>query len=372
MLDNDRVRPSDETERRKAPRSIYVPFTEGYFRAASGVLATKPAPQDVDLLSELLRRHYDIEGGITVLSSEVEYTAQVTASNGDRLILKTSSEPSAKDSFRFQAQTLAALQGTSGFAASDVRRTRGGMLVFEDDNVCGYLQTALSGVPLHHAEATPALLHQMGEALARLGLAMGSLELPEAFRPVLWHIGCWSRLPRLADHLPPDETANRVQAAMAFYIEHVEAQLAGVPWQVTHNDPSPFNTLLTENGVAFIDFGDGCWGPRIEDLAIAASHVVTDASHPLGGAEHLIAGYASVIPLSPLEVKLLPGLMKARQSALILINHWRAALFPMDAAYIKKNVARAEGGLALLSALTDAEAEAVVRNAASQRAPVRL
>jgi Ser/Thr protein kinase RdoA (MazF antagonist) len=123
--------------------------------------------------------------------------------------------------------------------------------------------------------------------------------------------------------------------------------------------------MVTGQGMGFIDFGDGCWSPRIQDLAIAASHVVKDPGLPLGGAEHLIAGYASVIPLSALEARLLVGLMRARQSALILVNYWRSHLFPADAEYIKKNVARAEHGLSILSSLGAASGEAAVLAAMS-------
>ena len=92
---------------------------------------------------------------------------------------------------------------------------------------------------------------------------------------------------------------------------------------------------------------------------------MTDPTLPLGGAEYLIAGYASVIALSTLEARLLVGLMRARQSALILVNYWRSHLFPADAQYIKKNVARAEHGLSILAPLGVASGEAAVLAAMS-------
>lgn len=344
-------------------QSVGTPFTEVYFRAAAAILATKPSAAEARVSGELLLRNYGLTGTTIVLSSEVECTADVTLLNGDRLILKTSSRPEGRDSFRFQVAALAGLEGASGFAAPHIVRTSGGTLMFEGEEICGYLQTRLPGVPLHQANATPDVLYQVGQALARLSLALEPLKLPAMHRPVLWHVGCWPRLVQLEEHLPSGPVADSVRLAMSNYVELIEPQLREVGWQVTHNDPSPFNTLLTDNGVAFIDFGDGCWGPRIEDLAIAASHVVTDPSLALGGAENLIAGYASVRPLSALEAKLLVGLIKARQSALILINYWRAGLFPAEAAYIKKNVARAERGLAILSALGVGEAEMAVHRA---------
>lgn len=357
---NDIV-PDDGEGHLDGTRPFCTPFTEAYFRAASAILASRPSAAEAEVLGALLRRHYGLTGTITVLSSEIECTAEVALLNGDRLILKTSARPEGRDSFRFQVAVLAGLEGACGFAASHVVRTGGGTLMFEEEEICGYLQTRLSGVPLHQASATPDILYRVGQALGRLSLALEPLKLPEMHRPVLWHVGCWPRLMELEKHLPSGPVAESVRLAMRNYVELVEPQLRGMAWQVTHNDPNPFNTLVTDDGVAFIDFGDGCWGPRIQDLAIAASHVVTDPSLALGGAESLIAGYGSVLRLSALEAKLLVGLIKARQSALILINYWRAELFPAEAAYIKKNVARAERGLAILSARDEGEAEMAVR-----------
>jgi Ser/Thr protein kinase RdoA (MazF antagonist) len=200
-------------------------------------------------------------------------------------------------------------------------------------------------------------------------LTLNLVSVPAAHRPVLWHVGCWSRLTELEQYLPCRTIADSVRVAMEEYVEFVEPQISNVAWQVTHNDPSPFNVMVTGQGMGFIDFGDGCWGPRIQDLAIAASHVVQDPTLPLGGAEHLIAGYASVITLSALEARLLVGLMRARQSALILVNYWRSHLFPANAQYIKKNVARAEHGLSILTPLGVASGEAAVLAAMSSFQP---
>jgi Ser/Thr protein kinase RdoA (MazF antagonist) len=343
--------------------------TEAYFRAAAAILAMRPGSSEPDMSAALLKRHYGLAGSIATLSSEVERTVEVNLSDGRRLILKTSTRPEAVDSFRFQTAAMAGLQESAGFVAPEVLRTSSGALMFEQEGVCGYLQTRIEGTPLHQAMPTPDLLFRTGSALARLDRALEQVNVPAAHRPVLWHVGCWSRLMELEQHLPTGSIADRVRAAMAEYREFVEPQISNVVWQVTHNDPSPFNMIVTGPGLGFIDFGDGCWSPRIQDLAIAASHVVTDPTLALGGAEHLIAGYASVIALSRLEARLLVGLMRARQGALILVNYWRAHLFPADAQYIKKNVARAEHGLSILAPLDVALGEAAVLAAVSSSSP---
>lgn len=338
-------------------------FGEAYFRAATAVLAASPSAHDDDNSAQLLSRFYDLSGSIEVLSSEVERTAQVNRPDGEPLILKTSCRTDAIDSFRFQSAALAALEDAQGFVVPRVLPTTDDRLMFESDSVWGYLQTRVAGQPLHEITTSPKLLYATGRALANLTLALAQIDVPAIHRPVLWHIGCWPHLLEFAPHLPSGPVADLAHLAVRTYIETIKPQLSAVPWQVTHNDPSPYNTLLTQTGIAFIDFGDGCWGPRILDLAIAASHRISDPSMALGGAEYLIAGYTSVVPLSDIEMRLLVGLIRARQSALILVNHWRADLFPADAPYIKKNVWRAEKGLSILAGLGDAEAEAAVRSA---------
>lgn len=359
---------SDEADLRPSPQGhpTQAGARDAYFDAAAAVLATPPATLDARLLSEVLARHYGLGGRIAMLSSEVESTAEVVLPDSRRLILKASPRAEAIDSFRFQSAAIVAVEKSRGFVSPQVVRTVHGHTMFRQDGLSGYLQTRLAGHPLHQAPMPPEALRRAGEALAHLDVALrGAGGLPAVDRPVLWQIGCWPRLASFECYLPQGQRAEAVHDALAGYLASIEPRIGDVEWQVTHNDPSPFNMLLADGGIAFIDFGDGCRGPRIQDLAIAASHVVKDPSLPLGGAESLVAGYSSVCPLSPLETELLAGLMMARQSALILINAWRSHLFPENAAYINKNVARAEAGLSILSRLDMAAARKAVADAAS-------
>ncbi|MGR6432947.1 phosphotransferase enzyme family protein [Rhizobium sp. PAMB 3174] len=336
---------------------------KAYFETASRLLAERPASLEPGMPAKLLARQYGLDGNISNLSSEVECTDEVTLSDGRRLILKTSTRPESVDSFRFQASALSGLKGATGFVVPEIVCSSLGTLTFNENGVCGYLQTRIEGLPLHALNMGPDLLRRAGASLAALDAALGRLDMPAIDRPILWHIGCWPGLMGLQQYLPPGQIADNVHEAMETYMAYVAPRLNDLEWQVTHNDPSPFNMLLTDGGIAFIDFGDGCWSPRIQDLAIAASHMVTDPAFPLGGAEYLISGYASQFPLSSLEARLLVGLMRARQSALILINNWRARLFPAEAGYILKNVARAERGLTILRQLSSVDEEAAISKA---------
>lgn len=340
-----------------------------YFQAATDGLAMLPDSSGPDLPLQALERHYGLSGSLVTLSSEVERTFEANISDGRRLILKTSSRPQACESFRFQSATLAGLTDAADVLTPKVIPTRSGALMFEERGIGGYLQTRIDGVPLHKVPRTPGILFEVGAALARLNIALSGINVPAALRPVLWNIACWPRLAELEQFLPEGPTADRVRKATADHMKFVAPHLTDLDWQITHNDPSPFNMNLTGQGVAFIDFGDGGWNPRIQDLAIAAGHFVIDPADPLGGAEYVIAGFASLVRLSDLEVRMLVGMIRARHSALILINNWRARLFPADARYIMKNVGRAEQGLSILSGLGASASEAAVRSAMALAQP---
>lgn len=353
-------------------RGGQVPALAGsreYFQAATDGLAMLPDASDPDLPLQSLERHYALSGSLVPLSSEVERTFEANIADGRRLILKTSSRPQACESFRFQSATMAGLSGAAGVLAPKVIPTCSGALMFEDGGIGGYLQTRIDGIPLHKVPRTARTLYEVGVALARINLALSGISAPASLRPVLWNIACWPQLVELDQYLPDGPTADHVREATTGYMKLVAPYLAELDWQITHNDPSPFNMILTGEGVALIDFGDGGWNPRIQDLAIAAGHFVIDPAAPLGGAEYVIAGFASLVRLSALEIRLLVGLMRARHSALILINNWRASLFPADAQYIMKNVGRAELGLAILAGLDASASEAAVRSALALAQP---
>ena len=365
--------PSAEVAERNEMNDAQWPASTGsaaYFRAATNGLAMLPDASEPHLSLMSLEREYGLSGVLASLSSEVERTFEASISDGRQLILKTSSRPQALESFRFQSATLAGLGSAAGVLTPKVISTLSGELMFEQGGFGGYLQTKVDGIPLREVPHAPGLLYEVGAALARIDRALSGITAPATRRPVLWNIACWPWLVELQQYLPEGPTADHVGAAMAGYLQSIAPCVADLDWQITHNDPSPFNMILASEGVAFIDFGDGGWNPRIQDLAIAAGHFVTDPETPLGGAEYVIAGYASSMQLSALEIKLLVGLMRARHGALVLINTWRARLFPADAQYILKNVYRAEQGLSILARLDASASEAAVRTAMALDPPL--
>ena len=133
--------------------------------------------------------------------------------------------------------------------------------------------------------------------------------------------------------------------------------LAMCRWQVVHNDLNPHNVLVDAKNpdriAGVLDFGDMVRTPLVCDLGVAASYQV----EPAAALESLVgftAAYHRVLPLTPLELSLVPDLTATRMLTTICITSWRAARYPENSAYILRNYPSARAGLLALAALTRA------------------
>jgi Ser/Thr protein kinase RdoA (MazF antagonist) len=141
----------------------------------------------------------------------------------------------------------------------------------------------------------------------------------------------------------PDERA-RISAYLDAFEQDVAPALAALPSQIIHNDLSPSNFLVDEAGTGLagvLDFGDMVHAPRIAEIAIAASYQMTPLGDPLGVLSAVVAGYESVLPLTPQEQGHVLDLVLARLVQRIAIPSWRALRFPGNGVYILRSRAAA-------------------------------
>lgn len=107
------------------------------------------------------------------------------------------------------------------------------------------------------------------------------------------------------------------------YMEAFEQKVLPIqhrlPSQIIQNDGNDWN-LLTHNQevTGIIDFGDTCWGPRIDDIAITLTYLMMDQDHPLNTGEVFLEAYCRDGSLSHAEVDLLHLLVGLRLSVSIL------------------------------------------------------
>src|SRR5215207_9320390 len=144
----------------------------------------------------------------------------------------------------------------------------------------------------------PDAVASLGRAIARVDGALASFEHPALDRALRWNM-------LDAAQLLPDAEATAAA---------VLPPLRELPVQAIHNDANEHNVLVGDDGAVcgLIDFGDLCRAPRVCGLAVPCAYTMTTLAVPERQVAELVAGYHAVAALTPLELDLLPDLIRTR------------------------------------------------------------
>ncbi|MFL5943566.1 MAG: aminotransferase class III-fold pyridoxal phosphate-dependent enzyme [Gaiellaceae bacterium] len=188
-------------------------------------------------------------------------------------------------------------------------------------------------------ELDDAAVRDLGTVHARLCLALRSFFHPAAGRELLWSLQATPRLRPLLDEIAEPEQRALVARAIDRFEERVLPEWRRLRAQVVHGDFNLDNLLLGEDDrvAGILDFGDCCYSALAADVAVALASVLR--GRPLDdtfrAARVALDGFASRLPLEPLELELLGDLVAARLAAIVSISAWRTRRFPENAAYIE-------------------------------------
>lgn len=188
-------------------------------------------------------------------------------------------------------------------------------------------------------ELDDAAVRELAAVQARLCLALRSFFHPAAGRELLWNVRATPQLRPLLDEIADPARRARVTRMLDRYEERVQPQWGRLRCQVVHGDFTLDNLLLDERGrvAGILDFGDCCHTALAADVAVALVSLLrgrpTDDLFRV--ARIALDGFASLLPLEPLELELLGDLVAARLAALVSISAWRSLRFPENATYIE-------------------------------------
>jgi 4-aminobutyrate aminotransferase-like enzyme/Ser/Thr protein kinase RdoA (MazF antagonist) len=188
-------------------------------------------------------------------------------------------------------------------------------------------------------ELDDAAVREIAAVHARLCLALRSFFHPAAGRELLWNLHATPRLrPLLADITEPARRA-LVGRTLDRYEERAGPAWNRLRTQVVHGDFNLDNLLLDEQGriTGILDFGDCCHTALAADVAVAIASLLRGRppEDAFRVARLALDGFASRLPLEPLELELLGDLVAARLAAIVSISAWRSRRFPDNASYIE-------------------------------------
>ncbi|MCW6508304.1 phosphotransferase [Lichenifustis flavocetrariae] len=338
---------------------------------AARLLATPPPAISAEDAVVVLRDHYGLKGRLQPLSGERDRNFRVEPDGHIPCVLKFYNDADDAETRDFQHGALLHMARAGvGCAVPRLIPTITGHPECTPE-IAGRMQPAillslLPGVAPHTSDVTPALRHNLGRSAGTLGLALASFAHPRSRRVLLWDLMQVDRLLPIADDIEDASDRASLVALIERFVRDIRPQAESLPRHVIHNDLSGSNVLLSETDptmvAGIIDFGDMVEAPRINDIAILASYFI-GSSDPLAAICEVISGYDTVAPLSVAEVAAVYEAVLARVMTRILLNRWRAGLFPENRAYILRH-AEAAGHLMKWFIHRDAEAD---RSALVQR-----
>jgi Ser/Thr protein kinase RdoA (MazF antagonist) len=198
--------------------------------------------------------------------------------------------------------------------------------------------------------------------LARLDLALTNFSHVAQNHDLLWDLKRADRVSGLFPDIADKGRRALPQRALERFTSHVIPILKELRVQVVHNDFNPHNILLDPENCdeisGIIDFGDMVQAPLVQDLATAAAYQIMPEGYALEGVAEMAAAFHTILPLSSLEVEILPDLIATRMALTIAISSWRAKRHPANADYIMRNQASTWIGLERLQAIPPDEARA--------------
>lgn len=322
-------------------------------------------PQDLDMATiAKIAARYGISGAQTPLASERDQNVLITSISGQQFILKISNPATPLGVADLETDVLLAVSRVLlDIDVPQVMRSLDGSCSIVWPTPDGLrsvrLLTYLQGRPIAEVRSNQKLRFSVGSTLARLGLALRSIDRRPPNRPMPWDLYQFSALRKL---LSECDDRNLMQRGLELLGRWQRSGLldpataSSLPMQLLHNDFNPHNLLFRHSAPdrvsGVIDFGDMAFGPSIFDLAIALAYWFqeTDSLAAIGD---VVSGFHRSRPLTVSELTLLPMLMETRLMMTVLITRWRAQRIPENSAYILRNEPIARTGLAALGKISE-------------------
>ena len=287
-----------------------------------------------DAATSLLVQEYDIDGSVSPLGGEGR-NLRVDAADGRRYVLKFA-DPEDRIALEHAAlEHLAAIE-TLPVALPRTVLTRSGRTATtcelpDGSAVDARLLTYIPGTPWYERQepAPPALLGQLGRAVASIDRAFAAFRHPEATRTHQWDLAVAGQHRARLRWIDTAERRRLAEHMFHLWTACAASRFGSLPRSFIHGDANDENVLLDgERVVGLVDFGDALENPTICDLAIALTYGILAHEAPLDAGAAIVAGYHSVRPLLPLELEVLFPLVCGRLAVTVTLAAERRTIDP--------------------------------------------
>ena len=326
-------------------------------------LKTDPPPVAAADAERLALEIYNIEGRARLLPGERDRNFQLVGADGREYVLKIVDPAADASILDCQSAVLQHLAGQAPeLPVPRIVRARSGAALGQGV-VAGatYQLRLVAFMPGALAASRPGdarSLDAVGQTLARLDHALAGFFHVALAQRIVWDVRQAPALLEYADYLESAVSRQLARRALDGLTARL-GELRGLRAQAIHGDCHPRNLLLDETGehcVGILDFGDMIHGPLVLEPAVAMAEFLAEGTAGCALIAEILAGYATVQPLTGADVELLYELITARLATGLLIHAWRSRHDPAGAKEVEDSVLRTTESLEALFTLGRAAA----------------
>ena len=277
-----------------------------------------------DAVATLLRAHYDLVGTLQPLASYSDQNCLLSASDGERHVVKFANASNARIDVAMQNAAMAHLN-EQGITVPRAVPNRAGQDITDvlDGDAQPFLMRVLTYLPGDvYADSAPAthgsaLWQSLGAYLARMDNALADFSHPGAGRFIDWDLAHGYGICQRKKEALSDDERSGVNYFLDLYHSQVLPQTSQLAKTVIHNDANDYNLLIDNPRapraiVGLIDFGDMTHSHTINELAIGCAYAMLDQPAPITVMATVVASYHALRPLTDIEFGVLFGLIGLR------------------------------------------------------------
>jgi len=270
-------------------------------------------------IKNLIFKYYGIICSVEPLNGYDEINFLVTSTEGGKYILKIASDEHGLHFLDAQVKILDHLSRTNvakGFQKCIPNLNGAFITRFAEGNVNYYLRilTYLEGTFWVNTKSrSNELLNDLGSFLGSMDKVLDDFSHPAIHRDYTWDIARAGDAKKNLQYIG-DHEKRRIAHYFLQQFEMIALPVLNtLPKYCIHNDANDYNLLVNDYRICgLIDFGDMVYSQRVNNLAIACTYAMLDATDPVAVAAWVVKGYFSQLPLSVSELEILYYLIAAR------------------------------------------------------------
>ncbi|XP_076781385.1 hydroxylysine kinase-like isoform X2 [Arvicanthis niloticus] len=270
-------------------------------------------------------------------------------------VLKISNMESSRtpDLIEMQNHVIMFLRA-AGFPTASVCRTKGDntislISIDRGSEIKSYLVrmlTYLPGRPVTEVAISHQQLYEIGRLAAQLDKALKEFHHPKLSllhrENFIWNLKNVPLLEKYIGALSQGRNREIIEQVIQLFKEEVMTKLSHFRECINHGDLSDHNILVSKSASGdavyqvsgILDFGDMSYGYYVFEAAITIMYMMIESTNPIQVGGHILAGFESVIPLTPVERGALFLLVCSRFCQSLVMAAYSCQLYPENKEYL--------------------------------------